>query len=72
MEIKLTPEEEQAVRETAANMAATKCISEEQAIKDLLGMGLNAWWGMQEVAKLNEIAAQNTERRRQEYLRTHC
>ena len=72
MNINLTPDEEQAVRETAANMAATKGITQEQAIKDLLGMGLSSWWEMQQAARMNEIAAQNTERRRQEYLRTHC
>ncbi|MCK9327709.1 MAG: hypothetical protein M0P69_19600 [Bacteroidales bacterium] len=48
MEIKLDAKKEKAVRETAADMARVKGISEEQAIRELLGLGLTSWWEMQD------------------------
>ena len=52
MQINLTPEEESFVLEVAGNMATTKNITPEQAIKDLLAMGCNAWREMEFVARL--------------------
>lgn len=49
MYINLNHEEEQAVMVIAANMAENKGITHEQAIKDLLGMGLSSWREMQEM-----------------------
>ena len=54
MEIKLDAKKEKAVRETAADMARVKGISEEQAIRELLGMGLTSWWEMQEQRRQSE------------------
>ena len=54
MQINLTPEEESFVLEVAGNMATTKNITPEQAIKDLLAMGCNAWCEMEFTRKLTE------------------
>lgn len=46
LEIILSAEDEQAVRQVAALKAETDGISEEQALKDLLGIGLNSYMEM--------------------------
>jgi len=51
MEIKLTPEELAAVNEAAQDMATTKGISADQAVKDMLAMGMNNWYAMQDMAR---------------------
>jgi hypothetical protein len=56
LEIKLSAQEEQAVRETAASMAEVKGISVEQAVKDLLGMGLSSWWQMEQMRQRMEAS----------------
>ena len=43
LEIKLSAKEEQTVREVAAMKAQAEGISAEQALKDLLGIGLNSY-----------------------------
>lgn len=43
MEIILSAQDEQAVREVVAKKAKAEGISEEQALKDLLGIGLNSY-----------------------------
>ncbi len=53
MDIKLTPEEKQIVLQVAQDMAKTKGVTEEQALKDLLAMGVNTWREMQHLAKLH-------------------
>lgn len=43
MEIIFTQEEEDIILEVAAHIAATKGIDPEQALKELMYMGVNAW-----------------------------
>ena len=52
VEIKLTPEEEKMVLEVVRDKAKSEGISEEQALKDLLAIGVNSWREMQMLAKL--------------------
>lgn len=54
MEIKLSAEELAVAQEAITNMAETKGISVEQAAKDLLAMGVNAWWQMESMRKQME------------------
>lgn len=52
MEIKLSTEEEQIVLDAAKDRARVEGISEGQALKDLLAIGVNSWWEMQYIAQL--------------------
>jgi hypothetical protein len=55
VEIKLTPEEEQIVRKAAGDIANENGISVDQALRDLLVIGVNTWREMQLLAKLFNI-----------------
>jgi hypothetical protein len=54
MEIKLTPEELAIAQEAIKSRAEAKGISQEQAAKDLLAMGINSWWEMESMRKREE------------------
>lgn len=53
MEIKLTPTEEALVQQIATEMAQAKEITPEQALKDLLGIGIASWREMQLMTKMS-------------------
>ena len=60
MEIKLTPEDLAIAQEAIKSRAEVKGISQEQAAKDLLAMGINSWWEMESMRKREEARqAQN-------------
>ena len=52
MEIKLTTKEEQIVLDAVKDWAMVVGISEEQALRDLLAIGINNWREMQYIAQL--------------------
>ena len=52
MEIKLTTKEEQIVLDAVKDRAKVEGISEEQALRDLLAIGINNWREMQYIAQL--------------------
>lgn len=54
MEIKLTPEELAIAQEAIRSRAEAKGISQEQAAKDLLAMGINSWLEMESMRKREE------------------
>lgn len=54
MEIKLTPKELAIAQEAIKSRAEAKGISQEQAAKDLLAMGINSWWAMEYMRKREE------------------
>lgn len=60
MEITLSPEEQAIAQKAIESRAEVKGISQEQAAKDLLAMGINSWWVMEEHRKRREAReAQN-------------
>lgn len=54
MEIKLSPEELDIAREAVKNRAEVLGISLEQAAKDLLVLGINSWWEMENMRRREE------------------